>query len=28
VRQFQQPRVLKDFTAESGKMIDVDVPVQ
>ncbi len=28
VRQFQQPKVLKDFTAESGKTIDVDVPVQ
>jgi hypothetical protein len=28
VRQYQQPRVLKDFTAESGKSIDVDVPVQ
>jgi protocatechuate 3,4-dioxygenase beta subunit len=28
VRQFQQPKVLKDFAAESGKTIDVDVPVQ
>jgi RNA polymerase sigma factor (sigma-70 family) len=28
VRQLQQPKVLKDFTAESGKTIDVDVPVQ
>ncbi|HTU23026.1 MAG TPA: sigma-70 family RNA polymerase sigma factor [Gemmataceae bacterium] len=28
LRQFQQPKVLKDFTAESGKTIDVDVPVQ
>jgi RNA polymerase sigma factor (sigma-70 family) len=28
VRQFQQPRVLKDFTAEAGKTIDVDVPGQ
>jgi hypothetical protein len=28
VRQFQQPKVLKDFTAESGKTIDVDVPLQ
>ena len=27
VRWFQQPKVLKDFTAESGKTIDVDVPV-
>jgi RNA polymerase sigma factor (sigma-70 family) len=28
VRQFQQPKVLKDFTAESGKTIGVNVPVQ
>jgi RNA polymerase sigma factor (sigma-70 family) len=28
VRQFQQPKVLKDFTAEAGKTIDVDVPVE
>jgi RNA polymerase sigma factor (sigma-70 family) len=28
VREFRQPKVLKDFTAESGKTIDVDVPVQ
>jgi RNA polymerase sigma factor (sigma-70 family) len=27
VRQYQQPKVLKDFLAESGKTIDVDVPV-
>jgi RNA polymerase sigma factor (sigma-70 family) len=27
VRQPQQPKVLKDFTAESGKTIDVNVPV-
>jgi RNA polymerase sigma factor (sigma-70 family) len=26
VRQPQQPRVLKDFTADAGKTIDVDVP--
>ncbi len=28
VRQLHQPKVLKDFTAESGKTIDVNVPVQ
>jgi RNA polymerase sigma factor (sigma-70 family) len=28
VRQYQQPKLLKDFTAEAGKTIDVDVPVQ
>jgi RNA polymerase sigma factor (sigma-70 family) len=28
LRQFQQPKVLKDFTAEAGKTINVDVPVQ
>jgi hypothetical protein len=27
VRQLHQPKVLKDFTAEPGKTIDVDVPV-
>jgi RNA polymerase sigma factor (sigma-70 family) len=28
VRQLHQPKVLKDFTAELGETIDVDVPVQ
>jgi RNA polymerase sigma factor (sigma-70 family) len=28
VRQYQQPKALKDFTVESGKTIDVDVPLQ
>jgi hypothetical protein len=28
VRQLHQPQVLKDFTAESGKTIDVDVAVR
>jgi RNA polymerase sigma factor (sigma-70 family) len=27
VRQYQEPKVFKDFTAESGKTIDLDVPV-
>jgi RNA polymerase sigma factor (sigma-70 family) len=28
MRQYAQPKVLKDFTAEAGKTIDVDVPVE
>jgi hypothetical protein len=28
LRRYQKPDVLKEFTAESGKTVDVDVPVQ